>query len=511
VAKPINSPEDELRICFKDLPQVGEACVKHGVKAIQLVGWNDGGQDQGNPLHSPDPRLGTFEELQEAIAKIQAMGVKLILFAKFTWADRAMEWFRNDLHKLSVKDPYGDYYHYMGYQYQTPTQLLDINTKRMIPMCFQSDRYLDICNQEFEKTVRLGAAGILFDECQHHSPTQLCFDESHGHRYGAPTYTNVRLLIHNFREVVEDVRGAGSSQDFLLFLDAPRHLWAAKYDLIDQTPSPFEINVMRQGYEVEALAKEYLEKIILKPDENLILQKTFTDGQFNIRTDILIHKPALDSYDLYEVKSGTSIKKENIYDVTYQFLIVNKHINIDRPFILHLNSEYIRYSNLNLAELFVAEDVTEMVLKLKDEVDKLRDIALETMVKPSQEDTQPCLNPKSCPCPDICNPGLPGFSIFDIPRLSKKKKTELLNQGIINIKDVSISFELNQKQRQIVDVTQSNQELINREAIQKEFQHCKFPHYFWTMKPTYLQSRCMMGINPSSRWSFNTRFTKWNR
>jgi NAD(P)-dependent dehydrogenase (short-subunit alcohol dehydrogenase family) len=36
---------------------------------------------------------------------------------------------------------------------------------------------------------------------------------------------------------------------------ATRHLWAKKNDLIDKTPSPFEINVMKQGYEVEVLAK----------------------------------------------------------------------------------------------------------------------------------------------------------------------------------------------------------------------------------------------------------------
>jgi hypothetical protein len=140
-----------------------------------------------------------------------------------------------------------------------------------------------------------------------------------------------------------------TKSDFLLFLDAPRHLWADKHDRIDKTLSPFEKNAMKQGNEVETLAKEYLEKFVLKPDD--IFQKTFTDNQFTVRTDILIHKPATDSYDLYEVKSGTSVKKENIYDVTYQFLIVNKQIKIDRVFILHLNSEYIRYSNLDLAEL----------------------------------------------------------------------------------------------------------------------------------------------------------------
>ncbi len=114
-------------------------------------GWNDGGQDQGNPSHDPDPRLGTFEELKRPSPRCQALGVKIILFAKFTWADRATERFREDLIRLAIKDPYGDYYHYQGYQYQTATQLLDINTKRLIPMCFLSEEYLQVCDEEFRR------------------------------------------------------------------------------------------------------------------------------------------------------------------------------------------------------------------------------------------------------------------------------------------------------------------------------------------------------------------------
>ncbi len=201
----INSPEDELRIRFADLPKVGEECARHGVKAIQLVGWNDGGQDQGNPSHDPDPRLGAFDELKEAIAKIQAMGVKIVLFSKFTWADRATERFRNELIRQAIKDPYGDYYHYQGYQYQTPAQLLDINTKRLIPMCFLSEEYLRVCEAEFQKTLDLGVDGILFDECLHHSPALLCFDTTHGHRYGAMVYANDRELIRRFKRLSDQV------------------------------------------------------------------------------------------------------------------------------------------------------------------------------------------------------------------------------------------------------------------------------------------------------------------
>jgi hypothetical protein len=129
----------------------------------------------------------------------------VILFTKFTWADRASEWFRKDLVRLAIKDPYGDYYHYQGYQYQTATQLLDINTKRLIPMCFLSEEYLQICEEEFRKTLELGADGILFDECLHHSPALVCFDPSHGHRTGAPVYANDRELVHRFARLSRPV------------------------------------------------------------------------------------------------------------------------------------------------------------------------------------------------------------------------------------------------------------------------------------------------------------------
>ena len=235
----MNSPEDELRFRFAELTEVAKESTKHGVKAIQLVGWNDGGQDQGNPSHDPDPRLGTPEELKTAIAACHALGVKIVLFAKFTWADRATAAFREDLHRLAVKDPYGDCYVYEGYRYQTQEQLSGIGNKRLVPMCFLAEEYLELCQVEFRKMVALGAAGILFDECMHHNPTLACFDTDHGHRYGASTYANDNRLIRDFsREVDDEFLFAGEAcydgefevYPFSYFrTEAPRHIPLQRY------------------------------------------------------------------------------------------------------------------------------------------------------------------------------------------------------------------------------------------------------------------------------------------
>ena len=221
----MNSPEDELRYRFTDLPAIAAECAKYGIKAIQLVGWNDGGQDQGNPSHSPDPRLGTWEELRDGIAACKALGVKLILFAKFTWADRATQWFREELIDCAIKDPYGDYYMHGGWDYQTPAQLLSINSKRLIPMCFGSEKYMEVCRKEFQKLVDLGADGMLYDENHHHFPGLVCFDTSHGHKYGWPVFKNDRAFVQMLR------RTPGLPEDFLFAGEAGYDWEYEEYEL----------------------------------------------------------------------------------------------------------------------------------------------------------------------------------------------------------------------------------------------------------------------------------------
>ena len=61
--------------------------------------------------------------LRAAIEACRNLGVEIILFNKFTWADSSTEWYKKELFRYAVRDPYGDTYQWGGYSYDTPTQL----------------------------------------------------------------------------------------------------------------------------------------------------------------------------------------------------------------------------------------------------------------------------------------------------------------------------------------------------------------------------------------------------
>jgi hypothetical protein len=212
----VDGAEQDFSVPYRALPKYIDECAANGVTAIQVVGWNHGGQDGGDPSLDTDPGMGTWEELHQAILHARGKGVKIILFGKPIFADMSTDWYQKELHKYAALDPYGNKYESGGYSYTTPTQLAGINNRRRAIMDVCSQAYRDIATHEFEKTLALGAAGWLFDEVMQHNGVIYSFSSDRG--YNAPGYLFSAdiPLVKQFRAAADKV-----DPDFLFSGEGP--------------------------------------------------------------------------------------------------------------------------------------------------------------------------------------------------------------------------------------------------------------------------------------------------
>ena len=258
------------------------------------------------------------------------------------------------------------------------------------------------------------------------------------------------------------------------------HLWAKKHDLLETQPSNYDKLLMKQGMEIESLAIQFLQEFLQDRYQSpeIFTQKTFTDQSFEGRVDVAIMDGIAQTCDLFEIKSSTSVKKEHLYDATFQRLVCSASINVGRVFLVYVNKEYVHGDELDLQQFFVIEDISDRVDSLIPDVKIERLSALEIAMATSADLSWACNKPKSCICPGLCHPGLPDFSIYDIPRLHKNKISDLKSMGILSISEIPADFPLTDTQRKHVQIMKSQAEHIELDRIRKEMGRLEYPLHF---------------------------------
>ena len=203
---------DSLRVRYTDLIGYARECARNGVRAIQLVGWTLSGQDGRIPDHTTDPRLGTRDELRDAIRAMQEMGIRVVLYQKYNSADVSTDWYRQELHRYASRDIYGNTQGHGGWRYHTPAHLAGINTRPYAYMCMNSSDWQNVALSQIERSLDLRPAGILLDENHNHGYNGVyCFDPGHGHRVPACAFAGDASFE---RRVVDLLRSTGSELVF---------------------------------------------------------------------------------------------------------------------------------------------------------------------------------------------------------------------------------------------------------------------------------------------------------
>lgn len=268
---------------------------------------------------------------------------------------------------------------------------------------------------------------------------------------------------------------------FLIYLDAPLHLWASKHDSLEKTTlSDYDLHLMSEGQKVEKYANQFLEEIILKQYAygQIHFQPTYFDGDFEARADVLIFDQEAGVYDIYEIKSSTSIKKENLYDATFQLLVCEANIPVRNVFLVHLNKDYVLGDELDLEQLFVVENFTANCQQLKDEVLNSRQQALTMCLQENTDGIEVCYKPSTCPCLQLCHPNLPADSIYDLSRLTWQKAQQLRELGVSTLHDIPDDFSLTFAQRMQIKAVKSGETFIDQASIAEELSNLEYPLYF---------------------------------
>ena len=225
----MTTPEQDYGLHYTNFVQYGREWADNGVRAVQVVGWNIGGQDADDPSQDTDPGLGTWQQWHDAIAQVQSMGVKVILFAKLNWADLTTSWYSNELYKYQCTDPNGKRYEQGGYAYVTPTQLAGIGLHRRAVMDFQDAAYREVAEKEFQKILALGSEGWLWDEICHHSDTLYSWAPDHGYTPPGYVYGGDMPLSEQLRVAADKV-----SPDFIFAGEGPQD-WLMQYYPVSET------------------------------------------------------------------------------------------------------------------------------------------------------------------------------------------------------------------------------------------------------------------------------------
>ena len=221
-----------------------------------------------------------------------------------------------------------------------------------------------------------------------------------------------------------------------------------------------------------------MEKISLGA-ERLYEASFLIDGIF-IRVDLM--NKTKDGWDIYEVKSSSSVKDYHKDDASLQWHVLKKipEIKLNSLYVAVLNNAYEKSSEIIPDEFFKKENVTEIANQNRKAVEqKISELKILSSQndKPKIKISSHCKKPHDCVYQDNCWPKNKDDlnSIFTLYRLNTKKKIDLYEMGIDTfekIQDESGFTNIQQKQLQAYKIKQP---IIDKKVIREFIEKVQYP------------------------------------
>ncbi|PLY00139.1 MAG: DUF2779 domain-containing protein [Desulfuromonas sp.] len=280
---------------------------------------------------------------------------------------------------------------------------------------------------------------------------------------------------------------SGLSKSLILKgLQCPRALWLTRNPPeFDFPPQPERDAKFRAGTEVGQLAQQLFPGGIEVPYEGLtvpaqlartrelidqgapvIYEASFSFSAIFVKVDILVRDG--DSWQIHEVKMGTSVKDVNLdYVAVQHYVLTGCGLSISRSFLVHIDNSYLRQGEIDVQQLFHSEEISAKVAARQQGMPEIVNHLRETL----RENNEPrnsigpwCNDPYECDFIPWCWRHIPEQSIFDLSGRGIDKFA-LYRRGILHYDEIPLD-ELNTKQRQQVEALLNHEDSVNLSGLE---------------------------------------------
>ncbi|MEX0934995.1 MAG: DUF2779 domain-containing protein, partial [Candidatus Paceibacterota bacterium] len=295
-----------------------------------------------------------------------------------------------------------------------------------------------------------------------------------------------------------------SKSEYMMYLKHPAWLWLKKHDK-EKLPEP-DANlqaIFDAGIEFEKYANkrfkdgvtvgfdsynEYLSMPqrtaeAIESGADIIFQGRFVAGKLTCISDV-IERVDGDTFNLYEVKSSTKVKKEHYPDLAFQTIVLESAgLNLREIKVIHVDNTYVRDGEIDPIELSAVEDVTEKVRDLIEETKYNIKKAVKVVNRSDMPDPSPRHADPSffSDWMDIYKNvrDIDPYSIYHLASPGKRRIGELEDMGIERIHEIPDTYDnLTERQQTQITATKKGGRTVCNEEIQEFLGELTFPLYF---------------------------------
>ena len=225
-----------------------------------------------------------------------------------------------------------------------------------------------------------------------------------------------------------------------------------------------------------------------------LYEAAFVAKRTRIRVDILVHKAA-DTWEMWEVKSTTSVKDVHVFDFAVQLAVVrgwveenNIPMRIVRGGILHLNNQYVyQGDDYDTSALFMEAEILREAEALTEEVERafLDGVRVVDSADPPAITPGPqCSDPYDCPFYGTVCEALPDDPLQLLPGVGEVRVKKWHGEGIHTLDDLKTSgIRLNEKQARALKAHLTGNRLVT-DGLRETLEQIGYPRYHLDFEST---------------------------